>query len=95
MPTGAALFAELVQPGFLGRLLASPAATVMLLLAAFAGGLIALAAREAVLASPAAASWLGRAIEPLRRAGREGYAPSAPERRCLAVLGALAAVATG
>jgi tight adherence protein B len=65
------------------------------LLAAFAGGLIALAAREAVLASPAAAAWLGRAIEPLRRAGREGYAPSAPERRRLAILGALAAVAAG
>jgi tight adherence protein B len=64
-------------------------------LAAFAGGLIALAGREAVLASPAAASWLARAIEPLRRAGREGYAPSAPERRRLAILGALAAVAAG
>jgi Flp pilus assembly protein TadB len=34
MPSGAALFAELVQPGFLGRMLASPAATVMLALAA-------------------------------------------------------------
>ena len=48
-----------------------------------------------MLASPAAAAWLGRAIEPLRRAGREGYAPSAPERRRLAILGALAAVAAG
>jgi Flp pilus assembly protein TadB len=34
MPSGAALFAELVQPGFLGRMLASPAAAAMLALAA-------------------------------------------------------------
>lgn len=62
---------------------------------ALAGGLFALAAREAVIASPAAARWLALAIEPLRRAGREGYAPSALERRRLAVLGAFAAVAAG
>jgi tight adherence protein B len=62
---------------------------------ALAGGLFALAAREAVIASPAAARWLAAAIEPLRRAGREGYAPSALERRRLAVLGALAAIAAG
>ncbi|MFP5389333.1 MAG: type II secretion system F family protein, partial [Thermoleophilia bacterium] len=36
-----------------------------------------------------------RALEPLNRAGREGYAPSNPERRRLAVLGSLAAVAGG
>jgi tight adherence protein B len=36
MPSGAALFAELVQPGFLGRMLASPPAAAML---AFAGAL--------------------------------------------------------
>ncbi len=41
-------------------------------------GCVALAAREAVLASPAAARWLQAALEPLRRAGREGYAPSSP-----------------
>ena len=41
-------------------------------------------AREALLASPAAARWLRPALEPLRRAGREGYAPSTPERRRLA-----------
>lgn len=35
---------------------------------AAAGGLAALAAREAVLASPAAARWLRLALEPLRRA---------------------------
>lgn len=62
---------------------------------ALAGGLLALAAREAVLASPAAARWLALAVEPLRRAGREGYAPSAIERRRLAALGALAAIAAG
>jgi tight adherence protein B len=62
---------------------------------ALAGGLLALAAREAVLASPAAAAWLRAALEPLRRAGREGYAPSTLERRRLAALGAGAAILTG
>jgi tight adherence protein B len=65
------------------------------LLGALAGGLVALAVREAVLASPAAAAWLRQALEPLRRAGREGYAPSTKERRRLAALGAAAAIATG
>lgn len=62
---------------------------------AAAGGLLALAAREALLASPAAARWLRLALEPLRRAGREGYAPSTLERRRLAALGAAAAVIGG
>jgi tight adherence protein B len=62
---------------------------------AAAGGLLAVAAREAVLASPALAGWLRRALEPLQRAGREGYSPSIPERRRLAVLGSAAAVAGG
>lgn len=65
------------------------------LVGAAAGGLLALAAREALLASPAAARWLALALEPLRRAGREGYAPSTAERRRLAVLGAGAAVLGG
>ena len=65
------------------------------LVGAAAGGLVALAAREAVLASPAAARWLRVALEPLRRAGREGYAPSTLERRRLAALGAAAAVLAG
>ncbi len=65
------------------------------LLGALAGGLVALALREAVLASPAAAAWLRQAFEPLRRAGREGYAPSSRERRRLAALGAAAAIVTG
>jgi tight adherence protein B len=34
MPTGAALFAELLEPGFLAKLLGSPAAAAMLGLAA-------------------------------------------------------------
>jgi tight adherence protein B len=65
------------------------------LVGAVAGGLFAVAAREAILASPALARWLRRALEPLRRAGREGYSPSTPERRRLAVLGSVAAVAGG
>jgi tight adherence protein B len=68
---------------------------VTVLLGALAGGLLAMAAREAVLASPAVAAWLRLAIEPLRRAGREGYAPSTRERRRLAALGAAAAILGG
>jgi tight adherence protein B len=62
---------------------------------AAAGALLALAAREALLASPALARWLALALEPLRRAGREGYTPSSAERRRLAALGAGAAVLGG
>jgi len=62
---------------------------------ALAGGLAALAAREAVLATPALAAWLRMAVEPLRRAGEEGYAPSTPERRRLAAVGAGAALLAG
>jgi tight adherence protein B len=65
------------------------------LIGALAGGLLAMAVREAVLASPAAAAWLRQALEPLRRAGREGYAPSTGERRRLAALGAAAAIVAG
>jgi len=65
------------------------------LIGALAGGLLALGVREAALASPAAARWVRLALEPLRRAGREGYAPSTIERRRLAALGAVAAVAAG
>jgi tight adherence protein B len=65
------------------------------LIGAAAGGLLAVAAREAVLASPALAHWLRRALEPLQRAGREGYSPSTPERRRLAALGSAAAVGGG
>ena len=65
------------------------------LIGALAGGLLALGVREAALVSPAAARWVRLALEPLRRAGREGYAPSTIERRRLAALGAVAAVAAG
>jgi tight adherence protein B len=64
-------------------------------LGAGAGALAALAAREAVLASPALVEWVRAAVEPLLRAGREGYSPSTPERRRLAGLGAAAAIAGG
>lgn len=57
-----------------------------ILLAALAGGLAAVAAREAIRGTPAAAAWLARAIEPLRRAGSEGYAPSLAERRRLGLV---------
>jgi tight adherence protein B len=62
---------------------------------AAAGGLAAVGAREAVLATPALAAWVRLALEPLRRAGREGYAPSVLERRRLALLGTLAAIVAG
>jgi tight adherence protein B len=68
---------------------------VVTLVGAAAGGLLALAGREALLASPALARWLRLALEPLRRAGSEGYAPSPLERRRLAALGALAAILSG
>jgi tight adherence protein B len=62
---------------------------------AAAGGLVAVAAREAVLASPVLTAWLRLALEPLRRAGREGYVPSTLERRRLAGLGTVAAILVG
>jgi tight adherence protein B len=65
------------------------------LLAAAAGGLAALAAREALPSSPAASRWMRLALEPLRRAGEEGYTPSSVERRRLALLGAGAAIVAG
>jgi len=62
---------------------------------AAAGGLATLAAREAALATPALARWLQLAVEPLRRAGEEGYMPSTRERRRLAAVGAGAALLVG
>jgi tight adherence protein B len=69
--------------------------TPAVLIGAAAGGLAALAVREALLASPAMAHWVRLALEPLRRAGEEGYAPSTLERRRLAVLGTVVAIAGG
>jgi len=68
---------------------------VVVAAAAAAGALAAVGLREAVLATPGAARWLAFALEPLRRAGREGYAPSGIERRRLALVGAAAAVLGG
>jgi Flp pilus assembly protein TadB len=73
----------------------SGAGPLLPLAGAAAGGLAALAAREAVLATPAVAEWLRLALEPLRRAGAEGYAPSTVERRRLAVVGTAAALLGG
>jgi tight adherence protein B len=64
-------------------------------LAAAAGGLAAVAVREAVVATPAVGRWLAATLEPLRRAGREGYAPTEAERRRLAALGAVVLLITG
>jgi tight adherence protein B len=69
--------------------------TATVLIGALAGGLLALAVREAVFASPAAARWLHFALEPLRRAAEEGYTPSTVERRRLAALATAAAIGGG
>lgn len=71
------------------------AGSLLPLMGALAGGLTALAGREAMLASPALARWLRLALEPLRRAGEEGYAPSTLERRRLAAVGAGGALLAG
>jgi tight adherence protein B len=72
-----------------------PLALFVPLAGAAAGGLIAVAIREAVLASPAFARWLQKALEPLARAGREGYSPSTLERRRIAAIGTALAVGGG
>jgi len=66
-----------------------------IVLAALAGGLAAVAAREALRATPAAATWLARAVEPVRRAGREGYSPSAAEQRRLGLIIGAALLGSG
>lgn len=63
-------------------------------LATLAGGLGAVALRELAALVPGAGRWLTGAFEPLRRAGREGRAPTDAERTRLAALGSAAAVAT-
>jgi tight adherence protein B len=67
----------------------------LIALVALAGGLIAAATREALISAPRLAAWLSASVAPLRRASREGYAPSAEEQRRLAMLGsgAIAALA--
>lgn len=59
-----------------------------IMLAALGGGLLAAAARDVLAVAPALAGWFGRLLEPLIRAGREGYAPTDRERRELALLAA-------
>ncbi len=65
------------------------------LLAAAAGGMAAVTVREAIVASPALGRWIAATVEPLRRAGREGYAPTDAERRRLAALGTVALLIAG
>ena len=59
-------------------------------LAALAGGLLAVAMRDALISAPRIAAWLSAAVAPLGRAGREGYTPSTEEQRRLALLGSAA-----
>ncbi len=75
-----------------------PAALIAL--AALAGGLVAVAIREAILSAPRAVEWLRESVKPLRRIASEGHVPSAEEQRRLALLGsasiaALAVLITG
>ncbi len=70
-------------------------ATLAPLLGAGAGALLVLAVREALLSTSAVATWTRRAVEPLARAGREGYSPSTIERRRLGLVGAAAALVFG
>ena len=65
------------------------------LLAAAAGGMAAVAVREAIVASPALGRWLAATVEPLLRAGRDGYSPTEAERRRLAVLGTVGLLIVG
>jgi len=64
---------------------------LVIVLGGLAGGLAAVAVRELIAGTPGVLRWLTDAIEPLRRAGREGRTPTEAERTRLAVLGALAA----
>lgn len=75
--------------------MAELSAMLVPLAGAVAGGLIAVAAREAVLASPALVDWLRKALDPLARARSEGYSPSTLERRRIAAIGTAAAVGGG
>ncbi len=65
----------------------------LILLAALAGGLLAVAVREALLSTPQLVAWMARAARPLGRAGQEGYDPSAAEQRRLGLLGSAAILA--
>lgn len=69
--------------------------SVPMLAGALAGGMGALAAREALIATPVLVGWLGVTLEPARRASREGYIPSPPEIRRLAATAAAALLLVG
>ena len=66
--------------------------TVAVVLGALAGGMAAVALRELAMLAPGIFTWLAGALEPLRRAGREGRMPTEAERTRLAVIGAVVAV---
>ena len=87
--------AEVMRDGARGRQRALGRMSPAVFLAALAGGLGAVAARDALRATPAAAAWLARAVEPLSRAGSEGYAPSAAERRRLGLVVGAALLGAG
>lgn len=65
------------------------------MLGALAGCLAVLALREMLGASSLLSDWFREAIEPLRRARGEGYAPTSAERWRLGLLGGVAAVVAG
>lgn len=73
----------------------SPAQLAAICLLGLAGGLGALAAREALAWAPHVRRWLSEALRPLARAGREGYSPSLAERRRLGLLAAAALLFAG
>jgi tight adherence protein B len=67
--------------------------TVLIGIAALAGGLVAVAMREAILSAPRVTDWMRETVSPLSRVGREGYVPSGEEQRRLALVGS-GAIAT-
>jgi len=68
--------------------------SALIAFAALAGGLVAVAIRDALISAPRIATWVRAAVVPLGRASREGYAPSADEQRRLAMLGSGAIAVT-
>lgn len=65
------------------------------LFGALAGALAVGAMRELLREMPGLVGWAGLALEPLARAGREGYLPSEPEYRRLALAGSVFLAALG
>lgn len=65
------------------------------LLTASAFAFVLLALREVVAAVPALSRWLAKLLEPLERAGAEGYVPAPGEFRRLALAGGLAVALLG